>query len=119
MKIKLDENLPEALVARLAVAGHDTDTVAREGLGGAADSEVWRAVQDDERLLITLDLDFSDIRRYPLGSHFGILLLRPRHQGGAAVIGLVVDLLRRENLDALAGCLAVADDSGACRAPST
>jgi hypothetical protein len=34
MKIKLDENLPERIVAGLTALGHDTDSVPGEGLGG-------------------------------------------------------------------------------------
>lgn len=63
MKIKLDENMPLGLVTDLAAAGHDTDTVMDEGLAGRPDTEVWEASREAGRLLITQDLDFSDIRR--------------------------------------------------------
>ena len=45
MKIKLDENMPAALVADLAALGHQVDTASDEGLGGKPDSDVWRAAQ--------------------------------------------------------------------------
>ena len=63
MRIKLDENLPAALVGILAAAGHDVDSVTSEGLAGQQDPVVWRAAQDASRFFITQDLDFSDIRR--------------------------------------------------------
>jgi hypothetical protein len=72
---------------------------------------VWQAVQNERRLLVTMDLDFSDMRRYPPGSHAGILLLRPHRDGRKAIIGLVTALLECESLDGLAGCLAVADEA--------
>lgn len=37
MKITLDENLPERLVAVLAGLGHDVDTVSAEKLTGRVD----------------------------------------------------------------------------------
>ncbi len=37
MRIKLDENVPDRAVASLAALGHDIDTVAGEGLGGATE----------------------------------------------------------------------------------
>ena len=77
MKIKLDENLPEGLVAALTALGHDVDTSVREGLGGRNDDTVWRAAQDAERFLITQDLDFSDIRRYTPGTHRGAAVSAP------------------------------------------
>ena len=62
MKLKLDENIPTSARARLAQLGHDVDTVLDENLGGTVDSEVWTAAQREQRLLVTQDLDFSDVR---------------------------------------------------------
>ena len=45
VKLKLDENLPERLVASLTDLGHDVDTVAHEGLAGRDDPAIWNAVQ--------------------------------------------------------------------------
>ena len=53
MKIKLDENLPESLVAVLADLNHDADNVRQEGLAGQADPNVWAAAQANQRFLIT------------------------------------------------------------------
>ena len=55
MKLKLDENLPERLVAVLTGLGHDVDTVRAERLIGRADSEVWNAAQAAHRFLVTQD----------------------------------------------------------------
>lgn len=40
MKIKLDENLPERLVAELSALGHDVDTVRAEHLTGRDDTAI-------------------------------------------------------------------------------
>jgi predicted nuclease of predicted toxin-antitoxin system len=53
VRIKLDENLPAALVPLLAALGHDVDTVPAEGIAGEDDGVVWRAAQADGRLLVT------------------------------------------------------------------
>ncbi len=37
MKIKLDENLPQRLIAALTDLGHDVDTAVHEGLTGRDD----------------------------------------------------------------------------------
>ena len=78
MKIKLDENLPTSLVGVLSVLGHETDTVEDEGVNGRSDDVVWDRAQRDGRFLITQDLDFSDIRKFAPGTHYGILLIRMR-----------------------------------------
>ena len=46
MRIKLDENVPDRAVASLTALGHDIDTVAGEGLGGATDEDLWPKVQE-------------------------------------------------------------------------
>jgi len=40
------------------------DTVPQEALTGRPDSVIWACTQEAERLLITQDLDFSDVRRF-------------------------------------------------------
>ncbi|MBF0181783.1 MAG: DUF5615 family PIN-like protein [Magnetococcales bacterium] len=76
MKIKLDENMPFRLTSWLCSLGHEADSVQQEGLARASDEVVWQRVQAEGRFLITMDLDFSDTRRFQPGQHAGILLLR-------------------------------------------
>lgn len=76
MRIKLDENIAQSAVIRLAALGHDVHTVLEERLSGRPDAEVWAAAQTEERFLITQDLDFSDERRFTAGLHAGVLLIR-------------------------------------------
>lgn len=59
MKLKLDENLPESLIAALSALGHDVDNVRLEGLSGQSDPNIWRAAQAEGRFLITQDLVLS------------------------------------------------------------
>ena len=51
MRFKLDENLPGELVTDLRDLGHDADTVAGEGLRGAADPAVMDAASAADRIL--------------------------------------------------------------------
>lgn len=64
MRIKLDENMPTGLVLALTSLGHDVDTVPQENLTGQPDSAIWAAAQSEGRVLVTQDLDFSDVRKY-------------------------------------------------------
>ena len=77
MKFKLDENLPVELVADLRGLGHEADTVADEGLCGAADPAVVDAAFASDRILFTLDKGIANLQRYPLHRHAGIVLFRP------------------------------------------
>jgi predicted nuclease of predicted toxin-antitoxin system len=64
----------------LVDAGHDADSVDDESLGGSSDSRVIAACLNEDRILVTLDLDFADIRAYPPSSHRGIWVRRPETQ---------------------------------------
>ena len=64
MNFKIDENLPVEFVDVLSTAGHSSETVAQENLSGADDTAIAAICQKEDRLLLTLDLDFSDIRSY-------------------------------------------------------
>ena len=107
--VKLDENMGRSHVELLRAAGYQVDRVTDEGLSGAADPAVWQRVQAERRFFITLDLDFSDVRLYPPGSHAGVLLLRPRSKSRDAVAEVRQGVLRDHPLATLAGCFAVAD----------
>ena len=107
MKIKLDENLPVRLVRILSQLGHETDTVAHEGLAGQDDRPVWEAARGAGRFLITQDLDFSDIRRFTPGTHQGILLVRLREPGRNALVNRVRDVFQSEQVQDWSGSFVV------------
>jgi predicted nuclease of predicted toxin-antitoxin system len=89
LNFKIDENLPAECAALLREAGFGADTVAEENLAGADDSAIARSVRAEGRVLITLDLDFANIRAYPPSAQPGIIVLRLKRQDKRAVIGLV------------------------------
>ena len=110
MKLKLDENLPTALAQDLGALGHDTDTVASEGLKGHDDPAVWAAAQAAGRLLLTQDVRLADIRHRPAGAHSGLLLVRLRQTGRKALRARVKKLFETEDVESWTGCIVVASD---------
>jgi len=111
MRLKLDENMPVRLAASLGAMGNDVETVYSEKLSGAKEEALWSVAQDEQRLLITQDLDFSDIRRFQPGLHHGIILVRPRRPGREALFRKVIELFKIEHVENLAGCFVVVTDS--------
>ena len=77
MKFKLDENFDLRLAAVLAEGGHDVDTVRDEQLSGSDDETIYQTCRTEDRVLITLDLDFSNPLRFPPGPTEGIVVVRP------------------------------------------
>ena len=65
MKIKLDENFDPRLAPVLQSHGLDVDTILAERLSGSTDEVVYATCQTLGRVLITLDLDFSNPFRFP------------------------------------------------------
>lgn len=109
--VKLDENLGRVHVGFLKQAVYSADRVHDEGLSGESDDIVWQRACAEKRFFITLDLDFSDVRRFPPGTHPGILLLRPRNRSRQAVLEVLSRVVYEQSLDTLKGCLAVADET--------
>ena len=77
MRFKLDENFDARLVTLVAEGGHDVDTVFLEELSGKPDDAVFQACLTNRRILITLDLDFSNPLRFPPDRTEGIGVVRP------------------------------------------
>lgn len=109
MKLKLDENLSRYLKQTLSALQHDVITVADENLLSQPDTVVGAAANGEGRILLTLDLEFADLRKYPPGSHPGIILFRPRSFGPLAVNRFVEDFVRDTDLVLVTGCVVVVD----------
>ncbi len=109
MKLKLDENLSRHLKLVLAELGHDVLTAADENLLSHPDTEIARAAKNEQRMLLTLDVEFADLRKYPPGSHPGVILFRPLSLSPLSVNAFITDFVRRTDLDKLAACVAVVD----------
>jgi predicted nuclease of predicted toxin-antitoxin system len=110
MKIKLDENLPLALVPLLKALGHDAQTTQEEGLQGCPDEQVWDAAQEESRFLVTQDLDFSDSRRFAPGSHCGVLIVRLHTPSRENLTERIANLFRTEAAEDWSGCFVVATE---------
>lgn len=103
MRFKLDENVPREIATLLQGHGHDVATVRDQQLGGKADAIIADVCQGEDRALVTLDLDFADIRQYPPGVSKGIIILRPalQHvQNLVSIMDRVLELLQREPITA-------------------
>jgi predicted nuclease of predicted toxin-antitoxin system len=76
MLFKIDENLPKEVALLLSDAKHDACTVLHQKMKGDPDWKIIRACRREKRILVTLDIDFADIRNYPPAEHDGIIVLR-------------------------------------------
>jgi len=99
MLFKIDESLPIEIAGLLLNSGHDAITVNDQLLQGADDSVLITRCDSENRIIITLDADFSDIRTYPPWDHEGIIVLRVGNQSKTHIIKVfqnIMPLLNRE-----------------------
>jgi Domain of unknown function (DUF5615) len=79
-----------------------------QGWQGTPDNTLWSLIQSERRWLITADKGFADLRRYPPGSHGGVVLLPLLEESRRAYMELAALTLDRVDLDRLGGAVVVA-----------
>lgn len=77
MRALLDENLSPQLISRLRASGHDAICAYDVGLCGSNDGSIREFAIQQNRVLLTLDGDFADLRRYPVAGTPGVIWLKP------------------------------------------
>lgn len=111
MRFKTDENLPVEVSLRLSKEGHDAISALDQQLGGQSDDVLMDVCQSEKRILITLDVDFADIRIYPPTIYSGIIVLRLARQEKTIIMEVldrVIPLLTHEKIE---GGLWIVDES--------
>ena len=112
VKIKIDEDLPNKAIEALIERGYPAEGVYEQGMSGWKDHQLWKAIQDEGRYLITADKGFADIRHYPPGLHGGVMLLRPDQDGLRPVLQLLDAVLAQYDLKVLVGTITVVTPRG-------
>lgn len=110
MRFKLDENLPVEAAALLREAGHDAITVLEQEMSGKSDPDLVDVCRQERRTLVTLDVDFADIRIYPPEEYAGLLVLRLRRQDKAHVLAILQRLLPQLNQESVDGQLWIVEE---------
>ena len=77
-KIKLDENFPPGFLPIFQNELIDASSVYLQNISGADDNLVYKVCQEEDRTLVTFDLDFANIIRYPADDTAGIIVCRIR-----------------------------------------
>jgi predicted nuclease of predicted toxin-antitoxin system len=101
MNFKIDENLPVEVAELLREAGHDALTVDEQMLSGSSDVDLAQVCKTEERILVTLDTDFADLRLYPPEKYTGLLVLRLGTQDKVHVLSVfrrILQVLKEESI---------------------
>jgi predicted nuclease of predicted toxin-antitoxin system len=92
MKIKLDENFGTRTQQIFQTSGFDVLTVRDQCLQGCADQRLYEVCCAEKSCLVTLDLDFSDVLRFPPHQSHGIVVIRVPHN---PTLSLLEQLIRQ------------------------
>jgi predicted nuclease of predicted toxin-antitoxin system len=111
IRFKVDENLPVEVAELLRAAGFDSHTVTDEQLNGEPDASIARVLLHENRALMTLDLDFADIRSFPPDTYNGIVVLRPSQQDISSILRMVKQVIVMLRNEPLSGRLWIVDST--------
>lgn len=111
LRFKIDENLPAEVATLLTDSGHDASTVLEQRLSGYPDSQISQVCQQEQRIIVTLDLDFSDIRLYPPQEYSGIVVFRLVQSSKRQVLEATRRLLPLLDKEMLTGRLWIVDET--------
>jgi predicted nuclease of predicted toxin-antitoxin system len=70
-------------------AGYDAATVYDQSLVGEVDEKIAAVCQAEQRIIVSLDTDFADIRVYPPQAYSGIIVMCLRQQDKLHVLSVV------------------------------
>jgi predicted nuclease of predicted toxin-antitoxin system len=111
MRFLIDANLPRAAIVVCQKYGHQVQFARDIGLAAASDAQIAERARESGAALLTRDLDFADVRRYPPDQYPGIVVLRLPDTTVALEIARVLErfLMEPGFLEPLAGRLAIVE----------
>jgi predicted nuclease of predicted toxin-antitoxin system len=106
MRFKLNETFGSRSARLFPEAGHEVETVFKEGLSGASDELIFETCIQEKRCLLSLDLDFADVVRFPPHKTAGVAVLRiPKGASLSLLEKFVSDLLSMLDAQPITGRL--------------
>lgn len=109
VKFLADECTFDSTVEFLREAGWDVATVKELGLQGARDPVIFAKAQEMSAVLLTRDMEFGDIRRFPPSMHHGIIVLKMTYQASNEVHTVLKKLLAETKEEEFEGTLFTVD----------
>jgi len=111
MKFLSDECVYNTTTQLLRNWGHDVVTAQEADLAGKPDEDILAYAVKHKRVLITIDMDFSNIRRFPPKSYIGIIVLKIRPRIAEKIYKVLEQVLRDVDGERLSKSLVIIDQS--------
>jgi predicted nuclease of predicted toxin-antitoxin system len=110
LKFKIDENLPIEIVECLRQNNYDAFTVEEQGLNGSTDLNIAAVCRKEERIIVTLDTDFTNVRTYPPDEYSGIIVLRVKRQSRQHIINIFTQTVPLLTSEPIKHCLWIVEE---------
>lgn len=108
IKVVVDEDMHRSVVEPLKKLGYKVLDIRDDGLRGSTDQEIYQFAQKSNATLISGDKDFSNIARFPLGEHYGIIIIRfPSQLSTESINEEIFEALKGVSTDDLKGNLVI------------
>lgn len=112
LRLLIDEDMPRSLKPTLADDGHEVTDVRDVGLRGCTDEKIYEYAQQQHLGIVTGDLGFASIIRFPLGRHKGIIVAHfPNETPTQKLICAVSEALKSLSNEQIAGKIIVIEPS--------
>ena len=89
-----DENLPAEVCGLLKMAGHDACSVLEQNHAGCPDEQIASLCKKEDRIFITLDLDFANSLAYPPVHFPGLIVIRTEKHSTLHVLRLMKRIIK-------------------------
>jgi predicted nuclease of predicted toxin-antitoxin system len=110
LRFLIDEDCPLSLENLLNLKGYDTIHVKTSGLSGTKDPQLFIFAQQEQRIIISRDLGWANIKTYPPNSHCGLIALRFPFEANAIEIRQVVEqFIDRVDTSEIVGAIVIVD----------
>lgn len=107
IKLILDQNLRAETLPFLRGMGLDVTSTRELGMETTSDEEIGAWAADNDRIVMTFDSDFGDIRAFPPGSNPGVIRLRIEPQTTEVIHPVLEALFSDIDHEKLRGALTI------------
>ena len=109
MNFLTDENIYKPIITHLRELGHDVLDIKKLKLFGISADEILKIALKENRILITLDTDFADIRFLPTSCH-GVIVLRFKSTPISKIIVIIEQFLKQVKPDDIKNSLVILEE---------
>ena len=109
MRFLTDANVFVPMVDGLRILGHDVFDIKEQKFNDLDDSEIYDLAQRLNRIIISMDKDFSSILLYPPGEHQGIIVAKLYRLSVADATKKFIESFKTLNFNDIKGNIVIID----------